>query len=431
MLDIADELNRWLEEGREFAVATVVAVGGSAPRGPGAALAVDADGTAVGSVSGGCVEGAVYELCMQALVDGETVRERFGYSDEDAFAVGLTCGGVLDILVTPVPAGGPGRKTLQTALSAAARGEAVALARVVRGRAELLGRALAVRHDGSFEGGLGGHPDLDRAAVDETCSLLDVGRTGTFEIAQDGSHCETGLTVLVESSVPPPRMLVFGAIDFAAALVRVGKFLGYHVTVCDARPVFATRTRFPEADDIVVDWPHRYLHRTPTDGRTVVCVLTHDAKFDVPLLETALRLPAAYIGAMGSRRAHEDRDRRLREIGLTDSELTRLHSPIGLDLGARTPEETALSIAAEIVAVRHGGTGLPLSESHTPIHHDAEARRLGVISASDQDGAFPGTAVVDLNNENDRFTTYGKPVGFPSGGGRGRDPRLPSRAEGF
>ncbi|MET7651297.1 XdhC family protein [Streptomyces sp. NPDC005486] len=384
MLDIADELNRWLEEGRDFAVATVVAVSGSAPHGPGAALAVDADGTAIGSVSGGCVEGAVYDLCAQALTDGKAVRERFGYSDEDAFAVGLTCGGVLDILVTPVPADGPDRKVLQTALSAATRGEAAALARVVRGPAELLGRVLAVRHDGSYEGELGGRPDLDRAVADETRSLLNAGRTATFDIAQDGSHCEPGLSVLVESSVPPPRMLVFGAIDFAAALVRIGKFLGYHVTVCDARPVFTTRTRFPEADDIVVDWPHRYLHRTRTDERTVVCVLTHDAKFDVPLLETALRRPAAYIGAMGSRRTHEDRDRRLREIGLTEAELTRLRSPIGLDLGARTPEETALSIAAEIVAARHGGTGLPLSDSHTPIHHDTEARRLGVISASDR-----------------------------------------------
>ncbi|MFD3497122.1 XdhC family protein [Streptomyces sp. NPDC058678] len=377
MLDIADELSRWLEEGRDFAVATVVAVSGSAPRGPGAALAVDADGTAIGSVSGGCVEGAVYDLCAQALADGVAVRERFGYSDEDAFAVGLTCGGVLDILVTPITAGGPDRKTFQTALTAAARGEAVALARVVRGPAWLLGRALAVRHDGSYEGEVGGHPDLDSAVVDETRSLLNAGRTGTFDIAQDGSHCEPDLTLLVESIVPPPRMLVFGAIDFAAALVRVGKFLGYHVTVCDARPVFATRSRFPEADDIVVDWPHRYLHRARTDDRTVVCVLTHDAKFDVPLLETALRLPAAYIGAMGSRRTHEDRDRRLRETGLTEAELTRLHSPIGLDLGARTPEETALSIAAEIVAARHGGTGLPLSDSHTPIHHDTDGRRPG------------------------------------------------------
>jgi xanthine dehydrogenase accessory factor len=384
MLDIADELNRWLEEGRDFAVATVVAVSGSAPRGPGAALAVDADGTAIGSVSGGCVEGAVYDLCTRALADGKAVRERFGYSDEDAFAVGLTCGGVLDILVTPVPADGPDRKVLQTALSAAVRGEAAALARVVRGSAELLGRALTVRHDGSYEGEFGGHPDLDRAVADKARSLLDAGRTGAFDIAQDGSRCEPDVTVFVESSVPPPRMLVFGAIDFAAALVRVGRFLGYHVTVCDARPVFATRTRFPEADDIVVDWPHRYLQRTRTDDRTVVCVLTHDAKFDVPVLETALRLPAAYIGAMGSRRTHEERDRRLRDIGLTEVELTRLRSPIGLDLGARTPEETALSIAAEIVAARHGGTGLPLSDSHTPIHHDTAARRPEVISASDR-----------------------------------------------
>ncbi|SHH71739.1 XdhC family protein [Streptomyces sp. 3214.6] len=381
MLDIADELSRWLEEGRDFAVATVVGVSGSAPRGPGAALAVDADGMAIGSVSGGCVEGAVYDLCTQALKDGQAVHERFGYSDEDAFAVGLTCGGVLDILVTPVPVDAPGQKAFQTALSAATRGEAAALARVIRGPAELLGRALTVREDGSYDGGLGGRPDLDRAVVDEACSLLQAGRTGTFDIGQDGTHCDPDLTVFVESSVPPPRMLVFGAIDFAAALVRVGKFLGYHVTVCDARPVFATRTRFPEADDIVVDWPHRYLHRTLTDERTVVCVLTHDAKFDVPLLETALRLPAAYIGAMGSRRTHEDRDRRLREVGLTEAELTRLHSPIGLDLGARTPEETALSIAAEIVAARHGGTGMPLSDSHTPIHHATDVRRPTVIGA--------------------------------------------------
>ncbi|MYR42116.1 XdhC family protein, partial [Streptomyces sp. SID5910] len=167
---------------------------------------------------------------------------------------------------------------------------------------------------------------------------------------EDGSHCPGGLTLLVESRVPPPRMIVFGAVDFAAALVRAGKFLGHHVTVCDARPVFATRARFPDADEVVVDWPHRYLRSTPTDARTVLCVLTHDAKFDVPLLTEALRLPVAYVGAMGSRRTHEDRERRLREAGLSSRELARLRSPIGLDLGARTPEETALSIAAEIVA---------------------------------------------------------------------------------
>ncbi|ARP73022.1 XshC-Cox1-family protein [Streptomyces pluripotens] len=381
MLDIAEELNRWVEQGRDFAVATVVAVSGSAPRQPGAALAVDAGGAAIGSVSGGCVEGAVYELCQQALQDGETVLERFGYSDEDAFAVGLTCGGVIDILVTPVRADGPARPAFAAGLTAAARGRAAALARIVRGPAELRGRALLVRPDGSAEGGFGAHPELDRTVAAEAGAFLDTGRTGTLEIGELGSRCGSPLTVLVESSVPAPRMIVFGAIDFASALVRVGKFLGYHVTVCDARPVFATRARFPEADEVVVEWPHTYLEHTGVDGRTVLCVLTHDAKFDVPLLRLALRLPVGYVGAMGSRRTHLDRNERLREVGVTELELARLRSPIGLDLGARTPEETALSIAAEIVAGRRGGSGVSLTGAHTPIHHDAATAPAGRIGS--------------------------------------------------
>ncbi|WP_423834193.1 XdhC family protein [Streptomyces manipurensis] len=381
MLDIAEELDRWVQQGRDFAVATVVAVGGSAPRQPGAALAVDGEGTAIGSVSGGCVEGAVYELCRQALEDGETVAERFGYSDDDAFAVGLTCGGIIDILVTPVPVGSPARAVFEAALAAASRGEAAALARVAEGPAELMGRAVLVRTEGPFEGGLGGHPELDRTIAAEARALLDAGRTGVLEIGADGRLCGEPLKVLVESSVPPPRMIVFGAIDFASALVRIGKFLGYRVTVCDARPVFATKNRFPEADEIVVDWPHRYLESTEVDGRTVLCVLTHDAKFDVPLLELALRLPVAYVGAMGSRRTHEDRNARLREVGVTELELARLRSPIGLDLGARSPEETALSIAAEIVANRRGGTGAALTGAHIPIHPDVSHTVVGRIGS--------------------------------------------------
>ncbi|ARZ67124.1 XshC-Cox1-family protein [Streptomyces albireticuli] len=394
MLDLADELHRWCAEGRAFAVATVVAVTGSAPRQPGAALAVDADGTVIGSVSGGCVEGAVYELCQAALVSGESVLERFGYSDEDAFAVGLTCGGVLDVLVTPVPADGPDRPVLAAALATAARGGTAALARVAAGPAHLLGRALLVTPDGGVTGTLGGTEALDRVAGLEAAALLDVGRTGTVEVgegpgegiatpgaggtaaerpARTGSRCGEPVTLLVESAVPAPRMLVFGAVDFAAALVGAGKFLGYHVTVCDARPVFATARRFPGADEVVVEWPHRYLDSQELDHRAVLCVLTHDAKFDVPLLERALRLPVAYVGAMGSRRTHEARLDRLREAGLGERELGRLRSPIGLDLGARTPEETALSIAAEIVAVRRGGTGAPLTGARTPIHHDHRA----------------------------------------------------------
>lgn len=357
VLDIAEELSRWCAEGRDAAVATVVAVRGSAPRQPGAALAVDAGGTAIGSVSGGCVEGAVYELCREALRTRRPVLERFGYSAEDAFAVGLTCGGEIDVLVAPLEA------VPAAALRAAAHGERVALARVTAGPPGTLGRALLVRPDGSAHGTLG-PAALDRAAAAEARALLDAGRTGTVDLREDGAR------LLIECSVPPPRMLVFGAIDFAAALVRAGTFLGYRVTVCDARPVFATAARFPEADEVVVDWPHRYLATQDLDARTAVCVLTHDDKFDVPLLERALRLPVAYVGAMGSRRTHERRLERLREAGLGEAELARLRSPIGLDLGARTPEETALSIAAEIVAVRRGGPGGPLTGGRTPIHRE-------------------------------------------------------------
>ncbi|MEU9592656.1 XdhC/CoxI family protein [Streptomyces sp. NPDC048193] len=393
MLDIAEELHRWVEQGRDVAVATVVAVGGSAPRPPGAALAVDAEGTVIGSVSGGCVEGAVYELCRQSLKDGRTVLERFGYSDEDAFAVGLTCGGVIDILVTPVRADDPARPAVAAALAAASRGEAAALARIVRGPAELTGRALAVRADGSRTGGLGTHPGLDRTVAAEAGAFLNAGRTGTLEIGERGSRCGAPLTLLIESSVPAPRMIVFGAIDFASALARAGTFLGYHVTVCDARPVFATRARFPDADEVVVEWPHEYLRRTDVDARTVLCVLTHETKFDVPLLALALRLPVAYVGAMGSRRTHLDRNERLREAGVTDAELARLRSPIGLDLGARTPEETALSIAAEIVAARRGGSGAPLTGAHTPIHHEDAPLPAGWTGSLGASGTHPVTAV--------------------------------------
>ncbi|MHC5905762.1 XdhC family protein [Streptomyces sp. S6] len=374
MLDLLGELKDWLHDGRDIAVATVVSVDGSAPRGPGAALAVDRAGTVIGSVSGGCVEGAVYDLCAQVLETGRSVVERFGYSDEDAFAVGLTCGGVLDVLVTPLPANAPVRALSQSALDAAERDEPVALVRVAEGPPEHLGTTLLVHGDGSTEGSLGIHEELDRTAAEYARAALDAGRTGTVELSPDGSSCPTGLTLLVEAGTPPPRMIVFGAVDFAAALVRAGKFLGYHVTVCDARPVFTTPARFPEADEVVVDWPHRYLRGTRTDARTVLCVLTHDAKFDVPLLEVALRLPVAFVGAMGSRRTHADRGRRLREAGLSEAELARLRSPIGLDLGGRTPEETALSIAAEIVASHRGGTGRPLTGTETPIHHGGTAR---------------------------------------------------------
>ncbi|CAN3984156.1 XdhC family protein [Kitasatospora purpeofusca] len=377
MQDIAEQLLAWHTSGRSFAVATVVGVTGSAPRDPGAALAVDADGEAIGSVSGGCVESAVYELCRAAIESGEPVLERFGYSDEDAFAVGLTCGGILDVFIQPVRPGAD--PALDAGIALIADGTPVALARVVAGPAGLLGATVAVTAD-THHGLLSPAPSvaapLERSVVAEARAMLDAGRTGRIVLGLDGRPCDEHgqgtVTLFVESYVPAPRMLVFGAIDFAAAVVRIGKFLGYDVTVCDARPVFATERRFPEADRVVVDWPHRYLDTQldRLDGRTVLCVLTHDAKFDLPLLERALRLPVGYVGAMGSRRTHREREAGLRVAGLTEAEIGRLRSPIGLDLGARTPEETAVSVAAEIVAHRRGGSCLPLSAGSGPIHHD-------------------------------------------------------------
>lgn len=354
------------------------------PPPPGAALAVGADGTVVGSVSGGCVEGAVYELCREALERGTPVLQRFGYSDEDAFAVGLTCGGVLDIFVQRA-----GDATVEAALAAAERDIPVAAARVVAGPAALVGRAITVvgaargvdPAESAVTGTFGADPALDASVVAEARAMLALGRTSLVTLRPDGRPCPESapddVTVFVETRTPPPRLLVYGAIDFAAAVTRMGNLLGYRVTVCDAREVFATRRRFSDADEVIVDWPHRHLASIANtlDARTVITVLTHDLKFDVPLLDLALRLDVSYVGAMGSRRTHEARLTRLREIGLTEKQLAALHSPIGLDLGARTPDETALSIFAEVVATRTGATARPLRTATGPIHHAAARLR--------------------------------------------------------
>jgi xanthine dehydrogenase accessory factor len=361
--DILGSLREWYATGRPFGLATVVATSRSAPRQPGAAMAVGPDGEAVGSVSGGCVEGAVYELATDVAETGEPVRQTYGYSDSDAFAVGLTCGGTVSVFVQSVDSAS--MPHLGPVLDSLEAREPVALATVVDGEGAL-GARLAIwpeRTAGSL-----GNEGLDAAVTDDALGMLRQGATGERHYGPRGERRRDEVTVFVESYAPPPRMLVFGAIDFAAALARAGTFLGYHVTVCDARAVFATKRRFPDADEVVVEWPHRFLARTEVDERTVICVLTHDPKFDVPLLEVALRTPAGYIGAMGSRRTHDERTKLLREAGLSEEELARLHSPIGLDLGARTPEETAVAIVAEIVAGRWGGTGRPLSEAEGAIH---------------------------------------------------------------
>lgn len=375
MREVLPDLLRWWEDGETVGMGTVVATFRSAPRPPGASMLVGPDGSAVGSVSGGCVEGAVYDLAQDVVASGQPVLQRYGVSDDDAFAVGLTCGGILDVYVERVD-----RTTfpeLGEIAAELAAGTPVAVATVVEHPdPALVGRRVLIRQDteAGATGSLGSRR-IDDAVHDDALGLLVAGHSGTLSYGPDGERRGEGMRVFVWAFAPRPRMLVFGAIDFAAAVARVGSFLGYHVTVCDARPVFATNSRFPDADEVVVEWPHRYLaaerEAGRIDPRTVVTVLTHDPKFDVPLLEQALRMPElAYVGAMGSRRTHDDRLARLREVGLTDAELARLASPIGLDLGARTPEETAISIAAEIIAGRWGGSGEPLAATSGRIHHE-------------------------------------------------------------
>ncbi len=376
MRDVLDDLLAWWRAGETVGMGTVVGTWRSAPRQPGAAMLVGPDESAVGSVSGGCVESAVYALAQEVIADGRPLLERYGISDNDAFAVGLTCGGILDVFVEKVS-----QQTFPELADVAAdiaAGRPVAVATVIEHPdASRMGRRMIIRptEDSPIRGSLGS-ARADAAVADDVRGLLATGKTELLTYGPDGQRRGEGMRVFAASYAPRPRMLVFGAIDFAAAVARLGSFLGYRVTVCDARPVFATRTRFPDTDEVIVDWPHRYLaaevDADRIDSRTVICVLTHDPKFDVPVLEIALRLPqVGYIGAMGSRKTHEERLQRLREAGLTDAEIGRLSSPIGLDLGARTPEETAVSIAAEIIGQRWGGQGGRLAGLTGRIHHSA------------------------------------------------------------
>ena len=381
MRDILEKITPWWEAGETFGLATVTNTYRSAPRDPGAALAVSAGGEVIGSVSGGCVEGAVYTLATDVAETGTPVLQTYGVSDDEAFAVGLTCGGIIDIFVEPVS-----KNTfpeLGEILAAVKRGEPVAVATVISGPGQIGARRVIwartdseaaqdadAAHSEWHAGSSGtlGADMLDEAIDVDARGMLDQGLTGIRRYGAGGVRMGDELSVFVNSFAPPPRMLVFGAIDFAAAVARVGKFLGYHVTLVDARQIFATKSRFPDADEVIVEWPHRFLANTNVDARTVICVLTHDPKFDVPVLEVALRGPAGFIGAMGSRRTHEDRLARLREVGMTEEELARLRSPIGLDLGARTPEETAVSIAAELIQLRYGRTGDALTDTDGRIH---------------------------------------------------------------
>jgi xanthine dehydrogenase accessory factor len=353
-----------------------VAAGGGAPRELGAAMAVrmrgGEPGEVVGSVSGGCIEASVYEVSAEVLAAGRPRLEVYGVGDAEA--VGLTCGGTLSVFVMPSTLG---TEDLMRASEAVSRGEGAGIAMVVAGPEKLVG---PYQGDVFRARGLDALADAIERDVEAMVSVGESGRRSYqvhdgCPVADPGASpleaSETGagvVTVFVSVLAEPPRLVILGALDYAASLATVGRFLGYRVTVCDARAVFATAERFPDAHEVVVAWPHTYLAETPLDSRSAVCVLTHDPKFDVPALETALRSEAAYVGAMGSRRTCADRLARLRAAGLSEDELARLSAPIGLDLGAATPQETAVAIAAELIAVRRQGSGERLRATTGPIH---------------------------------------------------------------
>jgi xanthine dehydrogenase accessory factor len=346
MREVLDPLYEWWREGHTVGMATVVATWRSAPHRAGAALVVGPDGQAVGGVSGGCVEAAAYEACRATATDGVPSRHAYTVSDHDALAVGLPCGGSIDLYVAPVDRSS--FPDLGTLAGAVRRSQPVALATGL-GTDRPPTRAL-------YRPGCSGSP------VAALASVLLARADPTATCSQDG--------VFVTAFPARPRLIVFGSTDFAAALARIGRFLGYRVTVCDPRPAFTTPQRFPDADEVVVDWPHRYLaaQAPHLDARTAVCVLSHDARIDVPALEVALRLPVGFVGALGSRRTNDARLVRLREAGVPEEALARLHAPLGLDLGGAGPEETALSVAAQLVSARYGGSGSPLSTTTGPIH---------------------------------------------------------------
>jgi xanthine dehydrogenase accessory factor len=330
-------------------------------------MAVAPDEGVVGSLSGGCVEGAVHEVALEVIASGTPRLESYGVTDDDAYAVGLPCGGTIDVFVEPLSSSAFAEIPM---LWAAVRdGEPTVLATVVAGAGA---GAHAIVRDGATTGSLG-EPALDRAVAADAETLLSTGGTAEHRYPTQSERAGEEAVVLLQAFTPAPAMYLFGAIEVAAALARIGTSLGYRVTVCDARETFATAERFPHADEVVVEWPHRFLQQAPVDGRTVICVLTHDPKFDVPVLQVALRSPAAYIGVMGSRRTHADRVRRLLDRGVTEPDLSRIAAPIGLDLGARTPAEMAVAIAAELIARSRRGSGRSLADTTGAIHQPRPA----------------------------------------------------------
>ena len=351
----------WLREGRRVARALLVEALGSTPLDPGAAMYIAHDGAIEGSVTGGCVEAALADECAEVLAGGEARMLEYGISNDVAAGVGLMCGGTVRILVSELrDAGDP----FAAALSAAGEGRPSALATVLDG--PQAGQALAIVEDAAV-GTLGGPELLDRSVEREARGALAQGISTLRRFGADGRQTGSDVRVWVESYAPPARLVILGAIDYSVALARAARLLGFRTTICDARGPFISSARFSEVAKVVVEWPHTYLASQRLTERDAVLVFTHDPKFDEPALREALAGGAGYVGAMGSRRTQRDRRARLLELGVSEEALARLAAPCGLDIGARRPEETAVSILGEIIARRTGRRGDLLADTSGPI----------------------------------------------------------------
>ncbi len=337
MKEILADLDRWVEAGEPVAMATLIAVRGSAPRLPGARLILTADGKMAGSVSGGCVENDVFERALGVLETGEPTMASYGIADELAFEVGLSCGGAIDVVIERFEPD----EAWRLARTSAQAGKPAALIHAFE-PTSLVGRTIAVTQDRAM-GAIDAAADGQLVAAAR--GLLEQGSSAVIEA--DG-----GIRAFAEVFAPTPHLVIVGATHAAIALTRMAKEVGFQVTVADARGLFATPERFPEADRVIRAWPDEALAQVNLDAYSYIVILSHDPKFDLPTLEIALKTEARYIGAMGSKKTHGERKETLRGMGFSDADLARIHAPIGLSIGAATPEEIAVSVLAELIQAR-------------------------------------------------------------------------------
>lgn len=376
---IAATASDWLREGRKVVAALLVGIEGSAPLEPGALMLIAEDGAIEGSITGGCVEAAVVEEAKAIFGGAAAHTVTFGISDELAGSVGLTCGGTIHVFVHELS--GAAARVEADARDAVAAGRPVSIATLLDG--PRAGSKLAVI-DGELEGGFGGPDLLDRSVSRDAEGMLAQGISGVRRYGTEGATLGAEIAVHIHAFASPPKMLIFGAIDFSAALARIASELGYEVTIADPRAPFLETPRFQRAAKTLLAWPQEAFEQVALGARDAVLVFTHDPKFDQPALAGALASGAGYVGALGSRKTTTDRERRLRESGVGESELARVHAPCGLDIGATTPEEVAISVLAEIVARRSGRSGAPLREGS------------GAIHLRESEGASAQTALVEI-----------------------------------